>query len=160
VGDPGDTPERETVCGIGNPKNAAFNEVLRTRGVQVFESSVALVRELGDRGERTAVVTSSKNCDAVLEAASLRNLFDARVDGNVAERKKLAGKPVPDTFEEAARSLGAAPERAVVVEDAVSGVRAGGFGLVVGVARGEHRKALREGGADVVVGDLAELELS
>jgi beta-phosphoglucomutase-like phosphatase (HAD superfamily) len=47
-----------------------------------------------------------------------------------------------------------------VVEDAVSGVRAGGFGLVVGVARGEHREALREGGADVVVGDLAELELS
>ena len=82
------------------------------------------------------------------------------MDGNVAERKKLAGKPAPDTFEEAARSLGAAPDRAVVVEDAVSGVRAGGFGLVVGVARGEHREALREGGADIVVGDLAELELS
>ena len=60
-GDPGDPPERETVCGIGNRKNAAFNEVLRTRGVQIFASSVALVRELGDRGERTAVVTSSKN---------------------------------------------------------------------------------------------------
>jgi beta-phosphoglucomutase family hydrolase len=155
-------PEREIVCGIGNRKNAVFNEVLRTRGVQVFESSVALVRDLRDRGERIAVVTSSKNCEAVLEAAGLRDLFDARVDGNVAERKKLAGKPAHDTFEEAARSLGAAPERSVVVEDAVSGVqagRAGGFGLVVGVARGEHREALRESGADVVVGDLAELEL-
>jgi trehalose 6-phosphate phosphatase len=144
------------VCGIGNRKNAVFNEVLRTRGVQVFESSVALVRDLRDRGERIAVVTSSKNCEAVLEAAGLRDLFDARVDGNVAERKKLAGKPAPDTFE------GAAPERSVVVEDAVSGVqagRAGGFGLVVGVARDEHREALRESGADVVVGDLAELEL-
>lgn len=161
-GDPGDPPGRETVCGIGNRKNEAFNEVLRTRGVKVFESSVALVRELRDRGERTAVVTSSKNCEAVLEAAGLRDLFDARVDGNVAERKKLAGKPAADTFEEAARSLGVGPERAVVVEDAISGVRAGragGFGLVVGVARGEHREALRESGADVVVGDLAELEL-
>jgi trehalose 6-phosphate phosphatase len=122
--DPGDPPERETVCGIGNRKNAVFNEVLRTRGVRVFESSVALVRELRDGGKRTAVVTSSKNCEAVLEAAGLRDLFDARVDGNVAERKKLAGNPAPDTSEEAARSLGAAPGRAVVVEDAVSGVRA------------------------------------
>lgn len=161
-GDPGDPPDRETVCGLGNRKNEAFNEVLRSSGVEVFGSSVALIRELKDRGGRVTVVTSSKNCEAVLEAAGARDLFDARVDGNVAEKKKLAGKPAPDTFAEAARMLGAAPERAVVVEDSVSGVRAGragGFGLVVGVARGEDLEVLRQNGADIVVRDLAQLGL-
>ena len=109
-----------------------------------------------------AVVTSSKNGEAVLAATGILNLFDARVDGNVAAEKKLAGKPAPDTFEEAARMLGVPPERAVVVEDAISGVRAGragGFGLVVGVARGEDPEILRGSGADVVVCDLAEINL-
>ena len=161
-GDPDDPPESETVCGLGNRKNEAFNEVLRSRGVEVFGSSVALIRELKGRGGRVAVVTSSKNCEAVLEAAGLSDLFHARVDGNVAEEKRLAGKPAADTFEEAARMLGAAPERAVVIEDAISGVRAGrsgGFGLVIGVARGDDPEVLRENGADIVVRDLAELSL-
>lgn len=162
-GRPEDPPERETVCGIGNRKNAAFNEVLRERGVELFGSSVALIRALKGRGARVAVVTSSKNCDAVLLAAGIGDLFDARVDGNVAAERGLAGKPEPDTFVEAARMLGASPEESVVVEDAISGVRAGrkgGFGLVVGVARGNEPAALLEGGADVVVGDLAEVVLS
>ena len=160
-GDLGDPPESETVCGLGNRKNEAFNEVLRSRGVEVFASSVALIRELKDRGGRVAVVTSSKNCEAVLEAAGLRDLFDARVDGNVAAEKGLAGKPAPDTFEEAALLLGAAPGRAVV-EDSVSGVRAGragGFGLVVGVVRGDDPEVLRQCGADVVVYDLVQVSL-
>lgn len=162
-GDPDDLPDRETVCGLGNRKNEAFNEVLRLRGVKVFGSSVALIRELRDRGGRVAVVTSSKNCEAVLEAAGIRDLFDVRVDGNVAEKRALAGKPAPDTFEEAARMLGAAPGRAVVLEDSVSGVRAGragGFGLVVAVARGDDPEVLRQYGADVVVRDLAQLGLA
>src|SRR3712207_2443321 len=113
-------------------------------------------------GRRIAIVTSSKNCDAVLEAAGIRDLFDAKVDGNVAEEKKLAGKPALETYEEAARMLGTPPERAVVIEDAISGVwagRAGGFSLVIGVARGDDPEVLRENGADVVVRDLAELGL-
>src|SRR5918998_1470638 len=139
-GDPNDPPGRETVCGLGNRKNELFNEVLSLRGVEVFESSVALARKLRTRGWRVAVVTSSKNCDAVLEAAGIQNLFEARVDGNVAAEKKLAGKPAPETYEEAARMLGTLPEQAVVIEDAISGVqagRAGGFGRVIGVARGD-----------------------
>jgi len=140
----------------------AFNEVLRTRGAQVFASSVTLIQVLRSKRTRVAVVTSSKNGEAVLAATGILSLFDARVDGNVAAERKLAGKPAPDTFEEAARMLGASPERAVVVEDAVSGVsagRAGGFGLVIGVARGEDPEVLRESGADIVVHDLAEISL-
>ena len=161
-GNANDPPGRETVCGLGNSKNAMFNEVLRFRGVQVFGSSVALIRRLRSMGRRVAVVTSSKNCDAVLEAAGIQNLFDARVDGNVSTEKKLAGKPAPETYEEAARMLGVSPERAVVIEDAISGVqagRAGGFGLVIGVARGDDPEVLRESGADIVVRDLVELSL-
>jgi len=161
-GDPDDPPGRETVCGLGNSKNAMFNEVLRSWGVQVFGSSVALIRGLRSMGRHVAVVTSSKNCDAVLEAAGIQDLFDARVDGNVSTEKKLAGKPAPETYEEAARMLGVPPERAVVIEDAISGVqagRAGGFGLVIGVARGDDPEVLRESGADIVVRDLVELSL-
>jgi len=108
------------------------------------------------------VVTASKNCDVVLEAAGIRDLFDARVDGNVAAEKNLAGKPAPETYEEAARMLGVPSERAVVIEDAISGVMAGwagGFGLVIGVVRGDDPEVLRKSGADVVVRDLAELSL-
>ena len=161
-GNPSDAPGRETVCGIGNRKNALFNEILRLRGVKVFESSVALVQQLRARGRRVAVVTSSKNCDAVLRAAGIETLFEARVDGNVAAEKKLAGKPAPETYEEAARMLGALPEQAVVIEDAISGVqagRAGGFGLVIGVARGDDPEVLHQNGADFVVRDLAELSV-
>ena len=161
-GDPNDPPSRETVCGIGNRKNALFNEVLRLRGVEVFESSVALIQELRTRGRRVAVVTSSKNCDAVLQAAGIQTIFEVRVDGNVAAAKKLAGKPSSDTYEEATRMLGTLPEQAVVIEDAISGVQAGrtgGFGLVIGVARSDDPEVLRQNGADIVVRDLAELSL-
>jgi alpha,alpha-trehalase len=130
--------------------------------VEVFESSVALIQELRTRGRRVAVVTSSKNCDAVLEAAGLQNLFEVRIDGNVAAAKKLAGKPSSDTYEEATRMLGTLPEQAVVIEDAISGVQAGrtgGFALVIGVARSDDPEVLRQNGADVVVRDLAELSL-
>jgi beta-phosphoglucomutase-like phosphatase (HAD superfamily) len=105
---------------------------------------------------------ASKNCDAVLEAAGIQDLFEVRVDGNVAAEKKLAGKPAPETYEEAARMLGTLPEQAVVIEDAISGVQAGrtgGFGLVIGVARDDDPEVLRQNGADVVVRDLAEVSL-
>ena len=161
-GDSNDPPSRETVCGIGNRKNALFNEILRLRGAKVFESSVALVQKLRARGKRVGVVTSSKNCDAVLQAAGIQNLFEVRVDGNVAAAKKLAGKPSSETYEEATRMLGTPPEQAVVIEDAISGVQAGrtgGFGLVIGVARSHDPEVLRQNGADIVVRDLAELSL-
>lgn len=162
-GDPTDPPAAATVCGVGNSKNELFNDVLDEQGVKVFPTSVALIEALRDRDKRVAVVTSSKNCDRVLAAAGLGRLFDAKVDGNVAAERHLAGKPDPETYAVAAGLLGVSPAQAVVVEDALAGVeagRAGGFGLVVGVARHDDEAALRAGGADVVVSDLGQLRLA
>lgn len=128
--------------------------------VEPYPGSVALIRRLREQGIRTAVVSSSNNCEEVLRAAGMLNLFDTRVDGLVPSTLHLPGKPAPDTFLEAARVLGVSTARAVVVEDAIAGVeagRAGGFGLVVGVDREGDGGALRSHGADVVVSDLEEL---
>ncbi|UCE02011.1 MAG: beta-phosphoglucomutase family hydrolase [Candidatus Latescibacterota bacterium] len=159
-GEPGDSPDLDTVHGIGNRKTERFLEVLATDGVDLYEDAVAWARQVRAAGLKTAVVSASKNCAAALRAARIEDLFDLRVDGLVAARLGLAGKPAPDTFLEAAKELGVEPRRAVVVEDAISGVqagRAGDFGLVVGVARKGNAEQLAENGADVVVTDLREL---
>jgi beta-phosphoglucomutase family hydrolase len=158
-----DPPDRETVRGLGNRKNDLVNRLLDDEGVVRYEGSVRLVEQLRERGIKLAVVSSSRNCASVLAAAGMGGLFDARVDGVVAGERGLPGKPAPDTFLAAAADLGARPERAVVIEDAISGVqagRAGGFGLVIGVDREGHPEALRSNGADVVVGDLGELRVT
>ncbi len=149
----------DEVRAIAARKDALFQERLKG-GVEVYASSIALIRALRARGVRTAVVSASRNCVAVLRAAGAEDLFDARVDGNDAARLGLAGKPAPDTFAHAARLLGVPPARAAVIEDALAGVaagRAGGFRVVVGVDRAGQAQALREHGATVVVRDLAEL---
>lgn len=159
-GTPDDPPDAETVCGLGNRKNELVQKILASDGVEAYEGSVALLRQVRDQGLRTAVVSSSKNCLAVIRAAGIADQFDRRVDGEVGERLHLAGKPAPDTYLEAAKELGVEPARAVVFEDALSGVesgRAGNFGLVVGVDRNGDADELRDHGADVVVQDLAEL---
>lgn len=159
-GDPSDGPAEMTVCGLGNRKNEAFEQVLASEGVRAYPGSARLVEQLTEAGLSLAVVSSSRNARKVLEAAGLLDSFPVVVDGNVAHDEGLAGKPRPDTFLDAAEKLGVSPERAVVLEDAVSGVqagRAGGFGRVVGVDRGAGREVLLENGADVVVRDLEEL---
>lgn len=161
-GDPADLPGRETVCGLGNAKDRFFVVHLREHGAKAFPTSAAFVHRLRERGLRTAVVSASRNMVAVLESAGLRELFDAEVDGVEADRLGLAGKPDPALFLEAARRLEVAPDRAVVVEDALAGVEAGRrgrFGVVVGVDRGGQAAALAARGADVVVTDLGELAL-
>lgn len=159
-GDPADPPEAETVCGLGNRKNAEFNAVLSSEGVAPYPGSVRLVDALRARGVAVAVVSSSKNAPAVLAAAGIEDRFAVVVDGAVAADLGLPGKPEPDTFVHAAAELGVPTTRSVVVEDATSGVAAGAagdFAAVVGVDRGVGAEALREAGADVVVADLAEL---
>lgn len=159
-GDPQDPPDRETVCGLGNRKNVVFNEHLKSKGADVFDTSITLIRELKAKGVKVAVVSSSKNTQTVLQVAQIADLFDISFDGNDAAQLKLIGKPTPDTYLAAASRLGVAAERAVVVEDAISGVqagRSGGFGLVIGVDRTGDAAALKENGADVVVADLGEL---
>ena len=159
-GEPDDPPERETVWGLGNRKQLLVEEELERAGVEVFPGSVAWVRELREAGLMTAVVSSSRNCEAVLDYAGIANLFDTRVDGETALELDLPGKPAPDMFLEAAQRLSVAPARAMVVEDALAGVeagRAGAFGLVIGVDRDGHAAELAANGADVVVADLSEL---
>ncbi len=159
-GDPADPPERDSVCGIGNRKNDRVARLMESEGVQAFPGSVAWLRQVRAEGLRTAVVSASENCQAVLRAAGIEELFDARVDGLTLTERGLPGKPAPDSFLEAARELGVAPERAVVVEDALAGVEAGaagGFGLVIGVARKDDADDLARHGAHLVVLDLAEM---
>ena len=159
-GDPTDPPIADTVAGLGNRKNELVVELIETEGVRAFPGSVRLVEDLRRQRFRTAVVSSSANCGAVLRSAGIDHLFDTQVDGIVAAELGLPGKPAPDTFLFAARSLQVAPERAVVVEDALAGVeagRAGGLGLVIGVDRLNQAQALRDHGANLVVADLGEL---
>jgi beta-phosphoglucomutase family hydrolase len=159
-GDPDDLPDAPTVNGLGNRKNVLLLEMIRTQGVEPYEGSVRYVRAVRDAGLRRAVVSSSANAHDVLVAAGIDDLFEARIDGIVARREQLRGKPAPDTFLAGAKVLGLTPAEAVVFEDALAGVeagRAGRFGYVVGVDRVGQAEALKAHGADIVVEDLAEL---
>jgi alpha,alpha-trehalase len=161
-GEPDDPPDRETVIGLGNRKNEIFHRYLKTQGVEPYEFAPVFLHLLRAKGFKTAVVSSSKNCAAVLAAAGLADLFDTKVDGLDSAALGLPGKPAPDIFLEAAKRLGIVPGRAVVLEDALSGVQAGRrgkFGCVVGVDRIGHAAALRENGADVTVNNLSQIEV-
>lgn len=159
-GEPDDPPAAETVCGLGNRKNDAFNQILASEGVTPYPGSVRLIEELHERGTPMAVVSSSRNAPAVLAAAGLTDHFGLVMHGGLAAELGLPGKPAPDTFTHAAEELGATNARSVVLEDAINGVaagHAGAFGLVIGVDRGAGVEALTAAGADVVVHDLDEL---
>jgi beta-phosphoglucomutase family hydrolase len=160
MGSSSDPPEAETVHGLGARKNDLVLELIRRQGVEPYEGSVRFVEAAREQGLRRAVVSSSTNCRDVLAAAGIDHLFEAVIDGVVAERDRLAGKPAPDTFLAAAKVFDAEPAHAAVFEDALAGVeagRAGNFGWVVGVDRSGQAEALRRRGADVVVQDLGEL---
>jgi trehalose-phosphatase len=159
-GDRHDGPSAPTACGLGNRKDRYFAELLARDGVEVFDSTLALLRSLRTNGVRNGMVTSSRHGREIVRRADLGSLFDVLFDGNDLESRNLKGKPHPDAFIETTRQLGASPERTIIFEDAVSGIEAGRrgrFGLVIGVDRGDNRAALESGGADFVVADLSEL---
>ena len=159
-GEANDAADRETVCGLANLKNHYFHELLDAEGVEVWDDTIEQIDSWKRRGLKVAVISSSRNCEAVLNAAGLLERFDAKVDGIDLERFQLAGKPAPDMLVFAAEELGVAPAAAMVVEDALAGVeagRAGRFGLVVGVARNRAANDLRQSGADFVVEDMRDL---
>ena len=159
-GSPEDPSSANTVCGIGNRKNDVFSKVLDEDGVDPYPGSLALLKQLHAEGKPMGVVSSSKNAERVLVGAHLRDLFPVVVDGEVATKEHLAGKPAGDMFVYAAEALGFEPAETVVVEDAISGVaagRAGDFALVIGVDRGVGEQALLDAGADVVIEDLGVL---
>ncbi|MGE3907796.1 MAG: HAD family hydrolase [Chloroflexota bacterium] len=160
AGAPGDPPTAATVQGLATRKNDLVLELIQQHGVEVYEGSVRFVEAAGAAGLRRAVVSASKNCQQVLIAAGIEDLFEVRIDGLTAQTAHLRGKPAPDMFRAAADALGLDPTSCAVFEDAVSGVEAGrngSFGWVVGVDRVGHAEALRSHGADVVVADLSEL---
>jgi beta-phosphoglucomutase family hydrolase len=160
-GSPDDDPTADTVCGIGNRKNAVFLRLLRDGGIAPYPGSMAVVDHLKAAGVPVGVVSSSKNAEEVLRAAGIRDRFAVLVDGLVAEREHLPSKPAPDMFAAGARLLGVDPARSAAVEDAQSGVEsasAAGYALVVGVDRGTGAAALRAAGAHVVVTDLSDFE--
>jgi beta-phosphoglucomutase family hydrolase len=155
-----DPPTAETVHGLGNRKNEIVLAKIRDDGVEAYPGSVAYLRAVKEAGLPRAVVSSSANCKDVLIAAGIEDMFDARIDGVVAEEQHLHGKPAPDTYLAGAKALGLEPAAASVFEDALAGVaagRAGKFGFVVGVDRVGQAEALKDHGADVVVKDLSDL---
>ncbi|MCT9621730.1 HAD family phosphatase [Curtobacterium sp. C2H10] len=159
-GTPDDPPDADTVCGLGNRKNAEFTAELTEHGVEPYPGSLRFLIAAIDAGLSVAVVSSSANAVQVLRTAGILERFPVVVDGLVAREDGLAGKPAPDTYLDAASRFGLTAAQCVVVEDATSGVEAGrngAFGLVIGVDRGAGADALRAHGADVVVGDLDEL---
>lgn len=161
-----DPPDARTVSGVGNRKNELVLQVMKSQGVKLFEGAQELVAELHRRDKKVAVVSASENTVAALTAAGVGGDFDAIVDGLVVKQLHLAGKPAPDSYLQGAKALGAAPEKAVVLEDALSGVeagRAGHFGLVIGVdhhddtTHHDYADQLMAHGASVVVRSLSEL---
>ncbi len=162
-GAPDDPPGDETVCGLGNRKDIRFWDLLQRNGVEVFESTIELIKRLSAAGIKTGIFSASRNADAILSAAKVSGFFAAKVDGVDAEELGLAGKPHPAMLLELARRLGAVPGRTAVVEDAIAGVqagRAGRFALVIGVNRSPVPGRLMDNGADVEVADLSEVRLS
>jgi alpha,alpha-trehalase len=160
-----DGPDAETVCGLGNRKNGYFLDTLESEGVEQYDPAVDFVRTLQANGIATALISSSRNVDEVLEAAGLSDLFTVQVDGNVAAELRLPGKPDPAVFVEAASRFGVGPDRAAIVEDAQSGVQAGsagGFRIVLGVNRGDdaQRAELEAGGATAVVDNLGQVSVT
>ncbi len=161
-GEASDPPDARTIHGLGNRKNQLFNEIIQRDGVDVYPSTLAFISALHDRGVRVGIATSSKNCETILEIAGVKSLFAVSVDGVESAKLGLRGKPEPDIFTTAADKLNARYDRTMVVEDAVAGVqagKAGNFGLVLGVSRGQDARELKASGADVVVRDLEAFSL-
>jgi beta-phosphoglucomutase family hydrolase len=161
-GSPDDPPDAETVNGIATRKNDDVLRRIKQDGVHVFPGSRRYLEAAREAGLRRIVVSSSANTKDVLEVTGLAEFVEDRVDGVTIKQEGIAGKPAPDSFLAGARRAGVDASRAVVFEDATSGVEAGRrgkFGFVVGVNRLDdaHAAALHEHGADVVINDLADL---
>lgn len=161
-GSPDDSEEQETIHGLAKRKNKLFLKYLNEKGIDAYQTSVELVKMLKTEGFKVAIISSSKNCKAILEKVGILDLFEAQVDGVKSQRLQLKGKPAPDIFLQAAKELGVLPKKVVVVEDSLAGVQAGkegGFGLVIGVNRADQAEALAKKGANVVVSDLKEIKV-
>ncbi|UYP44262.1 Pyrophosphatase PpaX [Candidatus Lokiarchaeum ossiferum] len=155
-----DSPDVISICGLGNKKNQILENLIKTQGVEVFTSSLEIIKDLKKKSIKLGVASSSKNCRLVLESVGIIQLFETIVDGNSLQKLELRGKPQPDIFHKAADNLGVPYDLTVIVEDAISGVQAGrdgNFGLIIGVARENNQNELKINGADIVVEDLRDI---
>ncbi len=114
------TRDPATIARISEDKEAAYRELVRTRGVVPLPGVVAMLEALGAAGVPCAVASSAyrKNLAAALDPLGLERCFAAIVTGDDVVR----GKPDPAVFLEAARRLGVAPNLCVVFEDAPAGI--------------------------------------
>ncbi|MDN3686688.1 trehalose-phosphatase [Cyclobacterium jeungdonense] len=160
-GNPEDDPEVDSIVGLGKRKNNIFLDLMETEGVEVFPDTLEMVKKWKKEGIKLAVISASRNCRRILEAADMLRWFDIRIDGEIAREQQIPGKPAPDVFIKAMEDLNADLDRTLIIEDAIAGIKAGkkgGFPVVVGVARNGEDEALRNAGADIVVHELTELE--
>jgi HAD superfamily hydrolase (TIGR01509 family) len=139
---------------IGDAKEERYREMLREQGLVLLPGVLDALRALKDAGWKHAVATSApvRNLEIILEVTGLAEFMD----GGAGSEDVAQGKPAPDVFLVAAKRIGVAPQRAVVVEDAVAGVlgahRAGM--KAIGVGR-QHAEL----GADRSAETLAALPL-
>lgn len=111
-----------------------------------------------DKGLKTALATSA---DKVKMLVNLREIgleskyFDFMINGLDIERKK----PFPDIYIAAAKGIGIPAEHCMVIEDAVSGVKAAKAAgcSCVGVTSSFPRDVMLQAGADRAVDSLREL---
>lgn len=160
-GSPGEYTDEDTVYSVGMVKNKVFRELLESEGIEVFPDTLEMIKRWKKEGKKLAVISSSRNCEYIIESAGLTDMFEVRVDGETSKKENLKGKPEPDIFLRAAELLAVPPDQAIVIEDAILGVEAGKKGeflLVIGVARDGEDKDLENAGADIVVNQLTELE--
>lgn len=156
-----DNTNQNTICGIGNRKNHIFHHLLNQDGVEIYESTLKIIKQLQQENAKLAIATSSKNGTHILEQAGIDSLFNVVIDGVVSAKEQLKGKPEPDIFLKACELMKVQPIDSILVEDAVSGVKAGakgGFGLTLGIARKNNAEELRLNGADYVISDFDEVK--
>ncbi|MDR2003911.1 MAG: HAD-IA family hydrolase [Prevotella sp.] len=163
IGSADDSPEEITICGLGNLKNKLFNDIIEKNGVELYDSTIAFIKNLKKIGIKIGVASGSKNCRMILERTGITNLFDTCVDGTDIETLNLKSKPQPDIFHLAADNLNCSYYKTIIVEDAISGVKAGAngnFGLIIGIAREKNHNELTLNGADFVIDDMSEINFS
>ncbi len=162
-GDQSDSPDKETVCGLGNKKNAHFLKIIETEGAEVYPDTITQIEKWKANGLKIGVISSSKNARLILEKAGVLHLFDTRVDGQVSAELGLKGKPEPDIFTEAANRLNTSANKTIIFEDAESGVKAGqsgGFRFVVGIRRSGGKAGMLRHGAHWVIRNFDEISIS
>ena len=144
----------DLVVAYGREKELAFRDII-TENFPEMPGADTLLQQLSDAGTRIAVGSSAppENVKAVLQTLANGHVVTGVVHGQDVTR----GKPDPEVFLLAAKSLSLPPERCVVVEDAIAGVAAGKAAgcSVIALTGTSTRDELRQ--ADLVIDTLAEI---